>query len=76
MHIISSQRDSAKTNLKGAYQKAQDIWEGMNETGDQEPSANLDNSTYAQVMQILASKFQINLLPLMNQNYLLKLDLN
>ncbi|GFS23850.1 perilipin [Elysia marginata] len=46
-------RDFAKTNLKGAYQKAQNIWEEMNSTENEEPAADLDvaNSTYAQALE-------------------------
>ncbi|GFN80449.1 perilipin [Plakobranchus ocellatus] len=46
-------RDYAKTNLMGAYQKAQDIWGEINETGDQNSEADLDtsNCTYAQALE-------------------------
>ncbi|KAK3750383.1 hypothetical protein RRG08_015876 [Elysia crispata] len=48
-------REYAKTNLKGAYQKAQDIWDEMQETGpgNQEPGSDLDvaNITYAQALE-------------------------
>ncbi|RUS91579.1 hypothetical protein EGW08_000694 [Elysia chlorotica] len=48
-------REFATTNLKGAYQKAQDIWGEMNETDpeNQEQGADLDAAkiTYAQALE-------------------------
>lgn len=48
-------RDIASVNFKGAYQKAQDIWEEIKttENQDHEPEADLDtvNITYAQALE-------------------------